>query len=225
MEAINDLLIGRRQCVSHSGLWQTPGIVSTPGNRLKRARIEAGFSSAAEAARAMGAEVPTYQGHENGSAGIGRAATRYASFFGISLDWLLTGKGNPGRHSHKIAVICYVGAGAEIHPIDDHPIGRGIKRVEAPQGITGCAAAIIQGDSMHPLRDGWLIFWVRDQPGVPEECIGQLCVVQVRNGPTLVKEVRRGSRRGLYRLESWNAPPREDVELEWASKIIDIRPT
>lgn len=78
---------------------------------------------------------------------------------------------------------------------------------------------------MHPLRDGWLIFWVRDQPGVPEECVGQLCVVQVKDGPTLVKEVRRGSKKGLYRLESWNAPPREDVELEWASKIIDIRPT
>jgi hypothetical protein len=198
-------------------------IMKTPGDRLKRARIEAGYGSAAEAARAMGVPTPTYQGHENGSAGLPRAAERYAAFFKVSLDWLLTGKGGTRRPA-KIPVICYVGAGAEIHPIDDHPRGQGIELVEPPQGVSECVAAIIKGDSMYPLRDGWLIFWAKDQDGIPNECLGQLCVVQVKNGPTLVKEVRRGAKSGTYRLESWNAPPREDVSLDWAAKVTDIRP-
>jgi hypothetical protein len=59
---------------------------------------------------------------------------------------------------------------------------------------------------------------------VAEECLGKLCVVQVKDGPTLLKTLKRGSRRGLFRLESWNALPREDVKILWAARVIDIRP-
>lgn len=198
--------------------------MGAPAERLKSARIEAGYESAAAAARAMGTPAPTYSGHENGTTDMPRkAAIRYARFYGVSLDWLLTGSGE-GRRRTKVPVICYVGAGAEVHPIDDHPKGQGIELVEPPPGVTDCVAARIRGDSMHPLRDGWLIFWRKTEDGVPEGCMGALCVVQVKDGPTLVKELRRGSKRGLYRLESWNASPREDVQIEWASKVLDIRP-
>lgn len=147
-----------------------------------------------------------------------------AKFFGVSIDWLLTGSGE-GRRRHKVPVIGYIGAGAEVHTIDDHPKGQGLDLVDPPQGISDCVAARIKGDSMHPLRDGWLIFWAKHQDGIPDDCLGELCVVQVKDGPLLVKDVRRGTKKGLYRLESWNAPPREDVAVEWASRIIDIRPT
>jgi len=198
--------------------------MESPAERLKKARKAAGYETPTEAARAMDMPPPTYLGHENGTTGLRRgAAIRYAKKFGVSIDWLLTGSGNQGRPA-KIPVICYIGAGAEVHPIDDHPKGQGIELVDPPQGVTGCVAAIIRGDSMHPLKDGWLIFWSKDQDGVPDNCLGHLCVVQVKDGPTMVKEVRRGTRKGLYTLLSWNAPARENVRLEWASLVIDIRP-
>ena len=193
--------------------------------RLRKARADRGYENAAEAARALGVPAQTYQGHENGSRGLRReAAQRYASFFGVSVEWLLTGK--QGKyHSRKIAVVAYIGAGAEVFPMDDHARGAGLEMVDPPAGLgNDCVAAKIRGDSMHPLRDGWLVFWVKDQDGVPENCLGSLCVVQIKNGPTLLKDLRRGSKPGLYTLESWNAPPREDVEVDWASRIIDIRP-
>lgn len=88
-----------------------------------------------------------------------------------------------------------------------------------------CVAVRIRGDSMHPLRDGWLIFYARHQDGVPDECIGELCVVKVAgDGPTLVKELRRGRQPDRYRLDSWNGAPIEDVALDWAARVIDIRP-
>jgi transcriptional regulator with XRE-family HTH domain len=68
----------------------------TPHQRLRRAREQAGFARASDAARAMGIEEPTYLGHENGSRGLSRAAPRYARFFGVSLDWLIDGLGAAG---------------------------------------------------------------------------------------------------------------------------------
>src|ERR1700722_10820524 len=76
----------------------------------------------------------------------------------------------------------------------------------------------------YPLQEGWLIFYGPEHQGVAEDCMGKLCVVQVKDGATLLKTVKRGSRKGLFRLESWNAPPREDVKLVWAARVIDIRP-
>jgi phage repressor protein C with HTH and peptisase S24 domain len=62
-------------------------------SRLKEARKMAGYDNPSDAARALGAELPTYLGHENGSRGLSRAAFRYADFYNVRLDWLLTGRG------------------------------------------------------------------------------------------------------------------------------------
>ena len=63
-------------------------------NRLKEARIKAGFSSAASACDAFGWKRSTYYGHENGSEKISRdAAGRYAASFRVDPSYLLYGKG------------------------------------------------------------------------------------------------------------------------------------
>lgn len=196
-----------------------------PGERLAKSRAGAGYPSARRAAEAMGANYNTYAQHENLTRPIPRdAAIRYSKFFRVSLEWLLTGRGTSKPVRTQVPIVCYVGAGAEVFAIDDNAQGNGLEQVDAPIGMEDCVGAIIEGNSMFPLRNGWLIFWERDQAGVPEECVGQLCVCQVKDGPLLVKDLRKGSKRGLYRLESWNAETREDVELEWASKIREIRP-
>lgn len=60
--------------------------------RLKAAR-ERHFATATEAAKAMGVNTNTYAAHENGSRGFGRAAAaQYAAKYGVTLDYLLTGK-------------------------------------------------------------------------------------------------------------------------------------
>jgi phage repressor protein C with HTH and peptisase S24 domain len=63
------------------------------------------YASPGEAADALGVERPTYWGHENGSRGFSRSAERYADFFKVSLEWLLTGKGQMyARLSDAISV-------------------------------------------------------------------------------------------------------------------------
>jgi hypothetical protein len=77
-----------------------------PHQRLQHARTLAGYDSATDAANAMGVPVPTYAAHENGSRDFRRGrggpipGQRYAQFFKVSYDWLMTGRGEPkGRPS------------------------------------------------------------------------------------------------------------------------------
>ncbi len=114
-----------------------------------------------------------------------------------------------------------LGAGEVIDRFDEGTVLAG---VEPPPGVDAPNVAEISGDSQYPLQEGWLIFYGPEYQGVDEDCLGKLCVVQVKDGPTLLKTLKRGSRKGLFRLESWNAPPREDVKLAWAARVIDIRP-
>ena len=142
-----------------------------------------------------------------------------ADALGVSLDWLAGGKGR--SRGAEALLVGKVGAGSEIIRFDEGTVLAGI---EPPAGVDAPNVAEISGDSQYPLQEGWLIFYGPEHQGVAEDCIGKLCVVQVKDGPTLLKTLKRGSRRGMFRLESWNAPPREDVKLAWAARVIDIRP-
>lgn len=68
--------------------------MSDLSDRLREARIAAGYQNAADAARATGVPEPTYNAHENGSRGFKfDRASLYARRFGVSLEWLLSGRG------------------------------------------------------------------------------------------------------------------------------------
>ncbi len=75
------------------------------GNRLKAARKAAGFSSAIDAAAAQRISYPTYVAHENGTRGIsGKMLELYAKRFGVTTDWLLSGRKDAvgNRYKRKI---------------------------------------------------------------------------------------------------------------------------
>lgn len=62
----------------------------TKNERLKAARLKAGFSSAAEAARTFGWELPAYRHHENGTRSFDvETASRYGRAFRVGASWLL----------------------------------------------------------------------------------------------------------------------------------------
>lgn len=137
--------------------------------------------------------------------------------------------GSPGmaRPVPKVPVVGYVGAGQEVFPHDDHALGGGLEEVEAPEGAgeAPVVAVRVRGDSMHPMRTGWLLFYRREDHGVSDDCLNRLCIVKVADdGPILVKELRRGYSRNLFILSSWSAPPLEDIRLDWAAPVLSIRP-
>lgn len=73
--------------------------MDTPADRLRHARVRAGYNTGKEAAEALGFPVSTYLGHENGSRGFpAKKAAIYARRYKVTEEWLLYGKGDaPGE--------------------------------------------------------------------------------------------------------------------------------
>ncbi len=127
----------------------------------------------------------------------------------------------------KVPVVGKVGAGTVVESIDDYPLGQGLRQVRCPTGLDPqqTVAVEVEGDSMLPIEEGWLLFYTRNYDGVPVECLGKLCVVQLADeGARYVKRVKLGRKPGVFNLYSTNAREMEDMPLLWAAPVLDARP-
>jgi transcriptional regulator with XRE-family HTH domain len=139
-----------------------------------------------------------------------------------------------------IPVVGFVGAGAEIYAIDDHEHGAGLDEVDAPPGAAGrdIVAVRIRGDSMFPVfQDGWTVYYGERITMVHSPAEGQLqnaadplsdyfskpCAVRLVDGRTMLKTLKRGTVPGRYNLVSYDGRDIEDVELDWAARILFIK--
>lgn len=191
--------------------------------RLKDARIKKGYRSAAAAARAMGVPSPTYSGHENGTTPPPRdKLAQYATAFGTTVDYLLTGKGRPPR-KRMVPLVGHVGAGALAH-IYAGDQGE-LDRVEAPDGSNDNTVAVeIRGESLGSFFNQWLVFYDDRREPVTHSMIGKLCVVGLADGRTLIKKLRAGQLPGHWTLESQFEPPIYDAVVEWAAVVKSMVP-
>lgn len=219
---------------------ETPEILPAPwiepdgsiAARIRALRTARRLSQAA-LARMIGVDQSNVSRWERGAIPDDGHIHKLAALAGVHPAAFRYGEIPPGQPARPeaarstVPVVGYVGGGQEVFPLDDHALGAGLEDVEAPEGVGArpVVAVRIRGDSMHPMRDGWLLFYRRDQNGVPDDCLNKLCVVKLADdGPLLVKEVRRGYRPQCFVLSSWNAPPLEDVQIEWAALVLSIRP-
>lgn len=200
--------------------------------RIRELRQALGLSQAAFAGR-LGIDQSNVSRWENGAVPDDGHIARLAELAGThpaTFRYGAEAEGDavaPRAALPSVVVVGYVGAGQKVFPHDDHALGGGLDEVDRLEalGDEPLVAVRIRGDSMHPLRDGWMLFYRRDQEGVPDHCLNRLCVVKLADdGPMLVKEVRRGYRPHHFILASWNAPPIEDVRLDWAASVLSIRP-
>ena len=190
----------------------------TVAKRLQWARKNRShYKTATEAARAFGWPVSTYLGHENGDRIPSRpTAKKYAARYKVRWEWLLEGEGQAVAKGGSIPVEGYVGAGAEFIPFEDNNAGLG----DSPSVIEpNSAAVIVRGESMYPRYfDGEHLYYIKE-PRNPADLIGEECVLKLLDGRMFVKILRRGSKKGVFNLESWNAPTIEDQQVEWASPV------
>jgi phage repressor protein C with HTH and peptisase S24 domain len=201
----------------------------SPSDRLKQARIAAGYASAQSAARAMGAAVPTYAHHENGGRGMrADVARRYAAFFRVSLDWLLTGRGEMRAMRNtqvanivRIPVDGLVGAGAAVEQIGvADPLDPGDwAELQCDPDV---GAFVVVGASQWPrFLEGETVLYDR-RPVLPQSLIGRYAIVQTADGRRLLKILKRGARDGMWTLASHNAPDEENVTLIGAWRYLGV---
>lgn len=148
----------------------------------------------------------------------GDTLERLAKAAGATVDEILSGEKTNNKSEAPVPVPYTVGVYGRLFAMD-RPL-----QVQRPAGVPAeveVLAARIDGDGLHPLPDGWIVYF-EAQPRDPELLVGKLCVVQVAGGQRLVREIRRGQHPGLYTLLSWSASPMEQAQVQSAHLIISI---
>lgn len=195
--------------------------METMGDRLKKAREEAGFSSARQAALRHNWTVSTYSAHENGQNDFDEDGAKvYGRAFHTSAGWLLTGEGIPDK-LNIVGVKGLVGAGGAIDTGPEQiPFDGNLYEIEVPFPLPAGAFALqVQGESMFPRYDSGDVIVCAKQSDSPDSLLGWEAAVQTADGARYLKRLLSGSRKGTYDLESFNAPPMRNVRLSWASSV------
>jgi hypothetical protein len=195
-----------------------------PWERLQLARREAGYDGPASATARFGWPANTYKSNENGHAPFSfKKAKDYAKAYGVRVEWLYGGLG-PMRGA-TVEVIGSVGADPEgiiLLAKGDNP--RDL--VPTPPGGTDKAVALrVRGHSMGQIAEDGALIYFEDQRTPPTaDMLGHVVVVETESDEVLIKRLLRGSRRGVFDLESITGPTRQDVRLRWAARISAIIP-
>jgi transcriptional regulator with XRE-family HTH domain len=196
--------------------------------RLREARLAKGFETAAAAADAFGWNRNTYASNENGNAPFSyRRAKDYASAFGVRPEWLYDAAGamRPTAEAGLVQVIGRVGANPEGVVLFATGQEAGDLAPIPPGGTDKAAALRVVGHSMRGFADDGALIYFEDQRTPPTpDMLGQVVVVETDTDEVLVKRLLRGSRPGLYDLESVAGPTRHDARLRWAAHITAIIP-
>lgn len=203
--------------------------------RLKEARIARGYKTARLAALAHDWNTNTYSSNENGNAPFSFSRAReYGDAFGVRAEWLYSGaapktdaKHTATHHAAEILVPVIGRAGADSEGTVLFATGQdaGDLAPLPPGGTPKAVAVKIVGHSMRGyVDDGGLIYFEDQRTRPSRDMLGEVVVVETDTDEVLVKRLLRGSRPGLYDLESIIGPTRKDCRIRWAAHITAIIP-
>lgn len=203
--------------------------------RLKKARIDAGFRTVTDAARALGITYSTYAGHENGSRQYDADdAVVYARKFKVPMEWLLTGRNGamtPLRHTTlaTVPIIGIVRAGTwqDVEEGDSGLYETVPAAPDAPPDLQ--KAYTVEGTSLDKIAQTGDILICLDYIGSGVEVNdGDLVIVErSRFNGQMVERTAKRVRRTLTGFELWpesNDPQyQEPIRINGADESDEIR--
>jgi len=197
--------------------------VMSMGDRLRKARLGAGFASARSAALHFSWTVSTYASHENGQSDFRSAAARkYAKAFRVPAAWLLTGEGNPAT-KNSASIIGAVGRDGVVELYSPTLIREG---APMPSGGTETTVALqVQTDALSAeyAEEGSLIYY--DEPRVkPLGSLEGLHICWLKDGRVLVRRLRKTAKAGRFDLWLMHAAPIFDAAVDWVALVTWIKP-
>lgn len=196
------------------------------GDRLRQARVKAGFRSARSAALRFDWGPSTYAAHENGQNKFDDdLARRYARAFKVSAAWLLTGEGDLTPPRNLVPLDGYISAGGSIETGSEQREPGVEYEAELMLNVPEAAVAYqVVGLSMYPRYDPDMVLVCRGHTTDAKPYIGREVAVGTADGHRYLKILRETETPGLYDLESHNAPLMRNVELAWIAPIAAIIP-
>lgn len=93
-----------------------------------------------------------------------------------------------------------------------------------PGGSVQDSALEVSGHSMRGYADDGSIIYYSAPRAPSEDYLGDVVVCEIETGERLVKRLLRGSKRGLWDLESINGETRRDQSLRWIAEITSTVP-
>lgn len=144
-------------------------------------------------------------------------AERLAPHLNVTIEYLLNLGG-------MVPIVGYVGAGGYAEYVQGADLGLAPRPPDF--GANGVALKV-RGDSMPGVaEDNWLIYYDERFEAPSEDMIGQLCVVQVVDGPVLIKRLYHGGQPGTFDLVSTSNSyePIRNARVEWVAKVDWIKP-
>ncbi|WP_424363578.1 XRE family transcriptional regulator [Methylocystis parvus] len=186
------------------------------GNNLKSLRKAAKLTQP-QAAAAMGLSKGGYVKLEDGDRRLtADYISRAAKAFGVRESEVFQ------DIPDAIPVMGKIGAGAEIEPDFEQVAEGGLYEIQSdlplPDGMIGFE---VEGNSMWPRYDAGDIV-ICSAAGVAPESLapGAEAAIKTADGRRFLKRVRRSGRG--YTLESHNAGPIENVQIDWASEVVTV---
>lgn len=86
------------------------------------------------------------------------------------------------------------------------------------------SALEVRGHSMRGfVDDGGIIYFAEQHPSPTPLMLGQVVVAELDSGEIVVKRLLKGSRPGLYDLESIAGPTIEDAPIKWVALVTGTR--
>lgn len=196
-------------------------------DRLRRARIEAGFTEPTEFARKHKLVEPTYLAHERGARFFKyHTAIQYAQMTGKPIDWIWSG--NARESSVTVPLIGKTQKDGRIEAA--YPLtGKLImleaqekpRMVEAPPNADSAELLAIEiGDNRFSpyIKPGAIIYY-SSIPDDIKHCIGEVCVIQIKGGIAVVDILQRGEKHALFDTHHSG----HGLEIEWCARIRWVR--
>jgi hypothetical protein len=124
-----------------------------------------------------------------------------------------------------VPIIGLAGAGADGSIVFSESEGAFGEAPVPPGGNENTRAVEVRGESMRGVaEDGWLVYYDDRRDPPDGSMIGELCVVSLSDGRTLIKYLYPGSEPGLFNLESTTEATIRNVGVDWAAVVTAIIP-